>query len=357
MKNKLKFVVIIAVMICSFKIELFAGETSSSMRPTKFNTLQERMQYEYDQLKPSTIYGKIVDQHGNVVSGATVSLSWEGAEFLIGKTPERHEEVVLTDNNGLFEYGHGKTVRVSLQAEKDGYDGRSATALEHVIHPKTTNENPVVLTMRKMEAPSFLIKRDSPAKLLWTEFKEPAEKSVDLLDYGKKNSLPIGQRYIDFTVKASYAESNQSWKVVYKADGVNGVLCADQLLYVAPETGYKKEEVLYCSSPSERTIYLYVKSRDPAIYSRVVLTHSAWIENGVNNCFRVMCQTWINPCGERLLEDDLRVDYDTEKELVKEATEAILSKKHMPKPDVPLRVKQNKEKLEAISTKAASRRT
>jgi len=38
---------------------------------------------------------------------------------------------------------------------------------------------------------------------------------------------------------------------------------------------------------------------------------------------------------------------DTNKELVKEAKAAILSKRHMPKPDVSKRVKQNKERREA----------
>ena len=72
--------------------------------------------------------------------------------------------------------------------------------------------------------------------------------------------------------------------------------------------------------------YLYVRSRDPAIYSRVLFEHDASI--GTNPSLRVSCKAWVNPYGERSLEADTRVTenhWRTRKELTAEAVQAIRS--------------------------------
>ena len=141
-----------------------------------------------------------------------------------------------------------------------------------------------------------------------------------------------------------------SWPTVYRATNENdGIICSEKLLYVAPETGYQKETILQketvLHNPTEMEIYLYLRSRKPAIYSRILLKHEAWLEPDTGDNFRILYKAWINPFGERSLEYDQRMTQNSrvEKELTQEAKAAIEKGRLFQKPDIEQRIKAMNE--------------
>lgn len=134
---------------------------------------------------------------------------------------------------------------------------------------------------------------------------------------------------------------------VYRAtNGTDGIVLCDNFLYAAPEEGYRKEVVL--QSPSRRPKYLYLRSRSPAVYSRVLLEHDSWREPDTGENFRIRYKAWVNPYAERNLEADERVtknNWRTGDELTEEAVQAIRSGRLPPKPDIGRRIRETNEKV------------
>jgi len=342
---------VVVIIFCGFSISVnfCHAENMGNNRPSR----QDKSWQIYNKAKSGTVFGKVVDQFGKPVHGAQVTASWYSLGSLIGLGSRRHEDIVNTDKKGRFEYKYGKTQSIRLDAKKDGYDELDSRTEESGFSPKSSIDNPIIMTLRKKEECFFLIehpRRDiGPKCLLSTEQAQKRTIDIDLLNRDKQNSVPVDKQVADFSVDASFIADSNLWCMSFRSgQSSGGLLCSNQLLYIAPDDGYKDVDTFFCDSSSyDKNVYLYVKSRDPAIYSRVMLKHDSWVEDKTNMVLRVMYKAWINPTGSRILEEDTRVDYDTNKELVKEAKAAILSKKHMPKPDVPKRVKQNKERREA----------
>ena len=343
-----KSVVVIIFFANLMLVNLCYAEKTENNPPSR----QEKSRQIYNKAKSGTVFGKVVDQFDQPVPGAQVTASWYSLGFLIGLGSRRHEDSITTDEKGRFKYKYGKTQSVYLTVYKDGYDRLDSRTEESGFSPKSNIGTPLIMSLRKKEEPTFLIehpRRDiGPKCLLYTEQAQQRRKDVDLLNRDKQNPVPVDKQFIDFSVDASFVASSNLWRMTFRSgQGGGGLLCTNQLLYVAPDDGYKVVNTFFCDSSYDKTVYLYVKSRDPAIYSRVMLKHDSWVEDKTNMILRVGYKAWINPIGSRKLEQDTRVDYDTNKELVKEAKAAILSKRHMAKPDVPKRVKQNKERREA----------
>ena len=88
------------------------------------------------------------------------------------------------------------------------------------------------------------------------------------------------------------------------------------------------------------TLYLYLRSRDPAIYSRLEV-YGAF---GKADFCQVSVNTEVNPYGERNLEREPNLPFDVMKPLKDEARNALRAKKLPLKPDLPKLIKEAKEK-------------
>jgi len=93
---------------------------------------------------------------------------------------------------------------------------------------------------------------------------------------------------------------------------------------------------------------MYLRSRSPAIYSRVLLKHDDLQETNKGIGFRIIFESWANPYGERNLEYDSRLEENwyVKDELRTEAKAAIEAGRLPPKPDIAQRIKALNERLE-----------
>jgi len=182
-------------------------------------------------------------------------------------------------------------------------------------------------------------------QLLWSKSNCAERASLDLLSNIGKNKTPLDKRYLDLNTEVSFDVTNQSWAVFYRAtNGTDGIVCSDQILYTAPESGYEKEVVFH--NPSRSPKYLYLRSRSPAIYSRIELTHEIFYP-GKPDRIRIQYRAWINPYGERNLEFDDSAEgcWRVKDALTEEAKVAILAKRLPEKPDIQTLIKESNAKV------------
>ena len=146
------------------------------------------------------------------------------------------------------------------------------------------------------------------------------------------------KKHYDFKVFAKFDKKKSDWIVTFTASGNDGgFILGDEFLSEAPEKGYRKEfkfvqhvltekEKNLLSETEDRKVeekyiklrdfvlknkYLYIKSRTPAIYTRMKLEDSTI---GIKK-FNIDASTATNPYGERNLEainDDLPLDVSDE---------------------------------------------
>lgn len=307
-------------------------------------------------------YGKIVDQYNQPVPNAIVAAN---APIPVGYMQDKARRCqVQSDVEGRFEvtkktFGLGalKGSLISISSiEKDGYEYIHGTGVESFSYRKGyTNkhapdpQSPVVFNMRKKEgATTFLIQ------------ERYLELRVDLSDSGKTCGRDLVQRgsignvanpvgddaahVADFQIKAMFNTNDATWAVVLSPGDTNGgIIVSARLLYDAPETGYQPE---YTFTPEDRkpvkAKYVYLKSRDPAIYTRFEIEHI----NANKDFFRLSGKSVTNPYGDRNLEQATDLPYEVTKQLTDEAKTAFRQNKRPTKPDLPKLIKETRDKAD-----------
>lgn len=301
----------------------------------------------FEQMKPVTIYGKVIDITGSPIAGAEVKISWEQATVLIGHPDSGRFDLVQSDHNGCWEVTLNKPHRAFIaDVRKLGYDYGSARNIDddrNLIYKRTTKNNPVISILRKKGENTFLLRREG-YQLIRVFSPQSQTNSMDLL--AEKPDKPKSRSCEDVSVAVNYGGMLGKWTVTYSAtNGTDGIVIGTNLLYEAPQEGYQKEIVLTCPPWPK---HLYLRSRTPAIYSRLDLEHSTWKESETNEGFRISYKAWINPYGERNLEydTDLEKEWRLADRLEDEAKTAFRQNKRPTKPDLPKLIKEAKEKAE-----------
>lgn len=307
-----------------------------------------RFREMFDRLQPLHIYGKVVDQGGNPVPDADVSISWENASFLVGKPDFGRTDTVRSDANGLWEFAANKPHRVFVKAHKDGFQYiYTADSARNLVEYKTTPRNPVVTVLRKKGETTFLIVTPSGnrlAQLVRVLSPHSETNALDLL--AEKPDKPKYRTYADVQVAADFNKAENKWTITYSAtNGTDGLIVGTNLLYEAPQDGYQRAVVVH-GPPWPQ--YLYLRSRTPAIYSRLDLEYFPWRGSDTSQAISISYKAWINPCGSRNLEyeSDLAGQWQLRKQLEQEAKADLLRNKYPPKPDLPKLIKEAKEKAE-----------
>ena len=140
-----------------------------------------------------------------------------------------------------------------------------------------------------------------------------------------KNRMESGEFFGDWEVTAEKNSEKKEWTIHIKMNGENaGIQIGDKMLYEAPADGYEKEITftLKCQEQpfdswdkdasnaqdmhyQQLPKYLYLRLRNPGMYSRLLLDH-AWVnKEAINLQYYVV----INPYGSRSLEPLLSI-YD-----------------------------------------------
>lgn len=301
--------------------------------------------------------GRLADQFGKPVEGATVTFH-VGQAALLPKAPL--ELRVVSDSRGDFGIDPQKdAVRGAMLSivgiEKEGYEYKALAGEKWGFDYRKNNPNrhtpnkacPVVFHMRKKGAnPTFLFQEMS------LKFQVPVADSGKAIgyDFVQRGSIrnvanPAGEdaaRVADLQVKATINTNDATWAVVLSPDNTNGgILVSDQLLYEAPETGYQPE---YTLTPEDRkpvkAKYVYLKSRNPAIYTRYEIVQV----NANKEFFRLSGRSMTNPYGELNLEQATDLPYEVTKQLADEAKVAFHQNKRPLKPDLPKLINDAKDK-------------
>jgi len=79
----------------------------------------------------------------------------------------------------------------------------------------------------------------------------------------------------DYKMKAILSTNDSTWTVALLSGSTNGgIIVTEELFYEAPVTGYK-QEYIFASADQKliKTKYVYLKSRDPVLYSRITLDY------------------------------------------------------------------------------------
>ena len=324
----------------------------------------DELRQQFEKLEPAIIYGLVVDQNTNGVPNANVRVQWQQATYLIGNAPVVSTEWTKTDNAGRFVFTCAKPDNASVRVSKDGYDCPVGSTGD-LVAMKTSQVNPVVIKVRKKGAPTFLLAfppsvNDAPSCCLWTRHGEHKCFPFDICSrIGEKQASAT---YADMTLDVAFDANRACWLLTVNAtNGTDGVVLGNDMLYEAPPAGYVSTISLsLTNAPHHRDgVYVYLKSRSPAVYTRFRLEYDHWddpLRDGQS--LRLFCKAWVNPYGERNLEADERVTgthWRTREELTAEAIQAIRSGRLPPKPDIERRIRETDERVAREEVVAARR--
>lgn len=319
-------------------------------------TYTDKLRGIYDLVKPIVrVEGQVVDERGQPLDGAEVVLYWEKATYLLGKRDYELKETMRTDQNGRWSKALEKPLRALVDAvQKDGYEysreANEKTDSLNLADPSASEKMPIISVLRKRGEPTFLLLSKSRHRAEEPLFQindgKSASAPVNILEWLGKNSVKVP--YVDLQADASFNSAAGRWCLTFCAtNGTDGVVSGNWLLYEAPSTGYAPQ-VSMTLEAREGKAYLYLRSRRPAVYSRIALTY--WHEDAPTGRerIRVSYNVCVNPYGERNLEYDDRAESvrGLADGLENEAKAAILSGKYPPKPDISKRVKETSEQLQ-----------
>lgn len=309
-----------------------------------------------------SFYGRVVDQNGEPIVSANVEIQITqfnpDPEKLFGQVKSL---VVATDNIGGFsiEEERGRDIYVK-NISKSGYEyamaqNRSSFQyFEESGHPKpfvADKTTPVLFRLRKQGDTAFLLENkycecqisvNESGKTKGYDFIH--QKQIRNLETSVLNGETLT---CDLRIKATFNTNNATWIVVLSSGSTNGgIIVSEQLFYEAPKDGYQSE---YTFVPEDRkplkAKYVYLKSREPAIYTRLELDNC----NAGKSFFRLNGEIAVtNPYGDRNLEQATDLPYEVTKQLTDEAKTAFRQNKRPQKPDLPKLVKEAKEKADEV---------
>lgn len=300
-------------------------------------------------------HGLVVDQNGQPVDGAAVTLS-VGQATLLPKAPL--EIRVMSDSRGAFEIDPKKdAIRGAMiyvaGIEKDGYEflskGQSRGFDYRKNNPNRHEPNkggPIVFHMRKKGESVFLLQEmyldletrinDSGRVSGYDFIRRHRIKGMTDLIYDGDPLFP------DLQVKAMFNTNGATWTAILSPGNTSGgILVSEHLFYEAPDTGYQPE---YTFTPEDRkpvkAKYVYLKSRDPAIFTRFEIEHVS----ANKDFFRLSGKSVTNPYGDRNLEQATDLPYEVTKQLTDETKASFRQNKRPSKHELPKLVKEAQER-------------
>jgi len=321
---------------------------SISTEQTKFRKkAKEEITHWLKVHAPINVYGKIVDQNNVAVSNAEVNISWR--EPTMDLDLKVWSMKCITDNHGTFICAIAKGMKpIVRNISKDGYEflfQQNPVVLlpmedQGKALASTSRDKPIVLVLRKKGETTFLLHKDG--LLIRASSLENKKISLDILKQ-KGEDLSAELRYQDIEVEVAYNPTNRKWNITYSAtNGTDGILISNNILYEAPMDGYQKQVIFNGSSLPK---YLYLRSRAPAIYSRLDFEYSTWKVSKINEGLRINYKALINPYGSRNLEYEsgLSEYWKLRKQLEMDSMEKLRQDKRPEKPDLPKLIKDAKE--------------
>lgn len=286
---------------------------------------------------PVTIYGKVIDLESKAVDGASVKIFWHDT---IGFWDPGRVSYVASDKNGLWEFRARRARFIGLSsASHRGYEYLPNNNDYHdLIRLQTAKTNPVIVRMRKRVDMTFLYKEDHHKQLRATSTASDEKKFCMI---ARPEPYYVPDAYTDLVLSAWFVPGTNKWAIRYSAtNGSDGLVLGSNILYQAPNEGYEKEVILQ-GPPWPK--YLYLRSRSPAIYSRLEFSYYLTSMNDASLGFRLYLDSETNPYGDRSLEYDPSADA-VKVDLEKEVERAFALNQRPVKPDISALLKKRRTK-------------
>jgi hypothetical protein len=314
-------------IVFSISMLLVAG-VSMAQQPSA------RMRAVMDQIRRNAIviefYGKVIDQYGQPVVGASVKVKVTGFE-------EKPPIIELrTDANGLFSLSSNRGLRGHkfnvTSIEKDGYEYLKESEKYSFTYTGSSPErstpfvpdinDPIVYKMRKKgESTTFLLNSyvGLPIDLTPPQSKE----GIDFVNQRViKDPANISRNYmVDLLISGAYDET-KGWAIRFTIPSQEKGLCVSQdFLGKAPIDGWQSEYVVQGTAREllERPIYIYAKSRSPLIFSYLSIGYIVASKESAR--FSVKVQT--NPYGDTIMEPDEEIPVTLKFKLRDDAKKAL----------------------------------
>lgn len=312
---------------------------------------------------PITFIGKVIDQYAHPVINADVEIHLHHFSL----TAEYYEDIqnihIKSDKNGIIRL-HNKGNSVYIETIKcNGYEydinenpdnsfSYWDELSERAIVPDKANL--AIFRLRKKGEPTYLIEWDNGTPtmfyaratdevwhldLVWPDFR-PAHQTNLNVGYG------FQPMYTDTTVLVRSNQDHTAYNICFAVPDTSGGIMETNLLHTAPENGYQTNLIypvpIIGNSMYTTNVYFYIKSRRGKVYARINADITSYDEKDGSGV-TVFFHTWANPYGERNLEPEPRLKYDTQQRLHDEAQAALLAGKLPPKPDIPKLLKTEGE--------------
>ena len=239
-------------------------------------------------------FGKVVYQFTNPVVGANVEVH---VPVVKNWGPMSYDKRTLkTDKDGNFEvsdrtYGISKLKAQYLYIDRitlEGFAGDGGTDTNGMFSFSPSNtqrfrpdpQHPVVYQLRKKLVAEVLLIRNDPMRMNlpaswsgWTNGYDLMEHyQIQDLSHLELNGNPVVP---DLLMTPRFNTNDGRWTVTLSSGSTNGgILVTDQLLYEAPENGYQPQYTFSpTNDPQHKVLRLYLKSREPALYTRIDLDY------------------------------------------------------------------------------------
>jgi hypothetical protein len=316
-----------------------------------------------------SLYGKVLDQNNDPVAGATISFLLTHYSLFAEGFHGAVRFETQTDDAGLFSVDGKRGFNLSVTAiSRDGYEYLLSQNPKDYFQywPGLTKSflfvpdrnNPVVFRLRKRGETTFLIDRPQwgvQFHVNETTGSPEARTQVKASDFVRVQAIRDLNRlvfngqplYPDLVVMGVYNELTTSWTVVLMpGEAGGGILASEVLLYEAPAEGYRPSVQFVAEDRKPpKAQYFYLRSRDPAIYSRIEV-HDVIISRPEGRLV-IGGKRATNPYGERVLDTVPDIPYEVTSQLQREIREAFKAGRRPVKPDLPRLIQEAKEK-EAI---------
>lgn len=282
----------------------------------------QRYFYELAQREnvPIEFYGKVVEQGGTPITGATVDLRVSGWEANPLPDKELHTSLVfqkVTDENGLFSVTGYRGLFLEVKAvSNEGYqlDPKSrfsflySTSFDARERHYPDPANPVLFYMWKKAATEPLIERDLGFRL----HVDNSPITIDLLT-GKSQPGRVSTGDLQVSLKRQegllYPKPPYDWEFEIKAINGGIVETNDVFLYQAPDSGYQsgyKYPLRSANVPggADAKKKYYVRGRDGSFFASLDVEVNSNSDNRDEPWGGIRIHCLLNPRGSRNLEPD-----------------------------------------------------
>jgi len=203
-------------------------------------------------MTPIEFYGKVVDEKGNSVAGATANMSVADKPITDGAKYTK-----TTDGNGLFSLTGLQGGAVSVNVTKEGYYStvqsrgmiRFGKFRSNSDPQIPTASNPTVFVLRKMGEPVPLVKIENFVKVLRNGTPTEISLETGRPAAGGQGDLKV-EAWTDDQIKD--AQGHYNWKCRISVPGGGLIERKNDFDFEAPAYGYKPFDEIVMSQTAQR---------------------------------------------------------------------------------------------------------